>query len=180
MTRTPMRFTLLALAAAAFIAVFASPAWAPQPVCPTCSIKTISAITPSEMVRVCLLGWITRPPSVAIDWQIGFFDAEGETVLTKETRVPQQGFRCVDTHAEELTGAGLAPEPSGRLQFGLRISPEGGVPLYPQPQPEKLTINGKVYHSVETINVLLQVVTSSHRLAHPDFLWLPLSTESQR
>ena len=165
MTRTAIRFTLSALAITAIIAISASPAWAPVPVCPNCVIqtKTTWAITPSEMMRICLVGLVTSPPSAAIDWEIAVFEADGATLLSKEARVPQQGFSCVDTTAEELRLTGLEPEPSGRLQFGLQITPKGwGRQIT---ITEKLSVDGDAKHSVETINMLSGETTNSHRFS---------------
>ena len=161
MTRTAIHFTLSALAITAIIAISASPAWAPAPVCPNCSVKFTWAITPSEMMRICLVGLVTSPPSAAIDWEIAVFDADGATLLSKEARVPQQGFSCVDTTAEELRLTGLEPEPSGRLQFGLQITPKGWERKITI--TEKLSVNGAAKHSVETINTLTGETTYSHR-----------------
>lgn len=163
MTRTAIRFTLSALAITAIIAISASPAWAPAPVCPNCTIKTTWALTPSEMMRICLVGLVTTPTSAAIDWEIAVFDADGATLLSKEVRVPQQGFSCVDTTAEELRLAGLEPEASGRLQFGLQIALQELVTLVEREKPEKIVVTGNEIHSVETIKTLTGETTNSHR-----------------
>ena len=170
MTCTPFRFTLFALATVALTSFFASsPAWAPAPVCPNCIVhsdKFTVGITNAEFVRICLVGLVTSPPSAAIDWEIAVFDADGDTVLTKGVEVPQQGFRCGDTTAEELRFAGIEPEPSGRIQFGLNITSNwDAVPLDPSERPEKTTMGGTGWHSVETINMLSGETTNSHRLS---------------
>jgi hypothetical protein len=77
---------------------------------------------------------------------------EGVTILYCGGH-PEQGFRCVDTTPEDLRLAGLEPEPSGRLQFGLRIAAAEQVSV-PDQETEKLSLGGLGYHSVETIDVL--------------------------
>ena len=177
MART-LRPAIFALPALAFLTVFANrPAWAPAPVCPTCSTKIAKftvPITGAEIVRICLVGLVTTPASAGINWESGFFDADGETLLIKHARVPKRGFRCVDTTAAELRLAGFEAESSGRLQFGLDItSTWDAIPHAPN-EPEKPTLDGNTYHSMETIDVVSQATTSSHRFAHPDFFWIPL------
>jgi hypothetical protein len=164
MTRTPIRFTLVALATASLIAVFASPAWAPEPVCPTCSYRTTWGITDSETLRVCLVGLATRPPRAVISWRISFSMPDGELVqAAKEARVPQEGFRCVDTTPQELRSAGFATDSSGRIQFGLQIMAEDSVPLLPRDRQPEITMGGTGWHSVETINIYSGETTNSHR-----------------
>jgi hypothetical protein len=136
--------------------IFASsPAWAAEPVCSTCSYATAWGITDVEIVRVCLVGVVTRPASATTQWKVEVFGPDGETILGKRVRVPQQGFRCVDTTPEELRSAGVVPEVSGRLSFGLRVALEELVPLLGEEQRENITFggNGSYVNSVETINV---------------------------
>ena len=60
MTRTCLRHKVSALATVTLISLFASsPAWAPAPVCPTCSVKTL--VSPfrweSPLLRSCEFAW---------------------------------------------------------------------------------------------------------------------------
>jgi hypothetical protein len=80
-------------------------------------------------VRICLAGLVTSPPSAATNWAVEALRSDGELVQATEVRVPQNGFRCVDTTHEELRLAGFEPEPSGRIQFGLQVALQQLVPL---------------------------------------------------
>jgi hypothetical protein len=113
------------------------------------SSPVVWGITSSEFVRVCLVGAAVQRTGDVTDWTIRFLSQDGETFLTKEVRVPQEGFQCVDTTLADLLNGGREVEPTGRVQFALRISPTDPV------LPERLweTFGGNVY-SIETIDAL--------------------------
>jgi hypothetical protein len=78
---------------------------------------TLSGITRSELLRVCLgseaqAGWRPLLQFATSDKNVG--------ALTKELPVAGR-FGCVDTTPDELALAGFEVEPTGRVQFQLRI-----------------------------------------------------------
>jgi hypothetical protein len=94
-------------------------------------------ITNFESMRVCMIGSGQAGRRVAEEVGVfWFFDQHNSELLRKEVRVLQGGFGCVDTTYEELVGAGVVPESTGRLQFGVAV-----------PQPEWNTIS---IHTVDT------------------------------
>jgi hypothetical protein len=182
MFSTHIKRMFSAVIAVALISLWSSPSWArgPEPVCPTCSIKPAEftipwGLTGSELVRVCLMGVVTRPRSAAITWHIRFFGPDGVTLLTKHAQVPEHGFRCLDTSSDELRLAGLATDPNNRLQFGLRMTPHQPVPSFLDGRPVEIPVDGTVWHSVETVDLLTLGVTNSHRSTSKGFGFVTFS-----
>jgi hypothetical protein len=109
----------------------------------------VSADTSSELVRVCVVGAAVQPLGDVTNWEIRFSSPEGETFLTREVRVPREGFQCVDTTFADLLNGGRVVEPTGRLQFALRTKPTD-----PLPEPEIIwDIVGSNTYSIETIDL---------------------------
>src|SRR5688500_13453567 len=112
MTRTVLRHTMSALAAVAFVSVFASgPAFTQHAYS---SYRLVFPTSNTQFLRVCVGGSRDASHSnipTEADTIFYVIDQSGSMVLERELRPPAAGFQCIDIPYAELVAAGLPPDP---------------------------------------------------------------------